>query len=101
MSEAGLRRLASAIDGTPVPASHPGCCEEYGCRRKHPIGIYRGDFTGQVYAATNLRLVHDRGDGTGTFSASEKHDITRQMRRFIRSNREWVLEVLGGSGEQS
>src|SRR5690348_11798505 len=97
MPESSLRRLASAIDQTPVQAQRPGCCGEAYCRRKHPIGIYRGDFTGQVYAATSMRLVHDRGDGTGTFAASTKHDITRQMRRFIRANREWVLEVLAGA----
>jgi hypothetical protein len=41
-----------------------------------------------------MRLVRDRGDGTGTFAATRKHDITRQMRRFIRANAEWVREVL-------
>ena len=94
MSEAGLNRLASAMDRTPIPGPVPGCCDEPGCRRKHPIGIYRGDFTGRIYAATSVRLVRDRGDGTATFAATEKHDITRQMRRFVCANEEWVRAVL-------
>ncbi len=70
------------------------CCDEHNCHRRHPIGIYRGDLTGQVYAATSVRLMHDHGDGTGTFAASAKHDITPQMIRFIRANAEWVTEIL-------
>jgi len=73
------------------------CCNEPPCRRKRPIGIYRGDFGGQVYAATSMRVVKDHGDGTATFAASIKHDITPQMRRFIRANAEWVREVLAGA----
>lgn len=79
-----------------MPGYQSKCCDEAGCHRKHPIGIYRGDFTGQVYAATSVRLVKDRGDGTGTFAAAIKHNITPQMIRFIRSNRDWVREVLDG-----
>jgi hypothetical protein len=97
MSEAGLRRLASAMDSTPVPAASTGCCGEAYCRRKYPIGIYRGDFTGQVYAATAMRLVRDHGDGTGTFAATVKHDVTAQVARFIRANEAWVREVLDGA----
>jgi len=78
----------------PLPAA---CCDEADCRRKQPIGIYRGDFGGRIYAATSMRLVGDHGDGTGTFAASVKHDITRQMVRFIRANAEWVREILAGA----
>jgi hypothetical protein len=76
----------------------PGCCDEYGCTRKHPIGLYLGDFDSRVYAATRMRAVSDHGDGTATFAASEKHDVTRQMRRFIRDNAEWVRAELQAAG---
>ncbi len=59
-----------------------------------PLGVYMGDLTGQVFVATRMRVVRDNGDGTATFAASEKHDVTRQMRRFIRNNAEWVREQL-------
>jgi hypothetical protein len=95
-TEAGLRRLAGEVYPAQVPAQRSGCCEESGCRRKQPIGIYRGDFTGLVYAATSMRVVSDHGDGTATFAATTRHDITRQMRRFIMANAEWVREVLEG-----
>ena len=72
------------------------CCNEVGCKRTQPLGIYRGDFSGQVYVATRMRVISDHGDGTATFAASEKHDVTRQMRKFIRSNAAWVREVLDG-----
>ena len=75
-------------------STEPGCCAEDGCTRKRPIGLYLGDFTGQVYAATRMRVVSDHGDGTATFAADEKHDVTRQMRRFIRTNAEWVRAEL-------
>jgi hypothetical protein len=75
------------------------CCREYNCRRKQPIGIYKGEFSGIVYAATRMRLVADHEDGTGTFAASERHDITPQVRRFLLDNREWVLSVLEGAQE--
>jgi hypothetical protein len=70
------------------------CCEEYGCKRQHPIALYLGDFSGQVFAATRMRVVNDHGDGTATFSATEKHEVTSQMRRFIRDNPGWVREEL-------
>jgi hypothetical protein len=70
------------------------CCGEYNCRRKHPIGIYKGDFSGCVYVATRMSLVSDRGDGTGTYEASERHDITRQMKKFIRDNANWVKGII-------
>lgn len=72
----------------------PGCCGEDGCRRTHPIGLYRGDLTGRVYAATSMRVVKDRGDGTATFAATTRHDVTPQMHRFIRDNADWVAEIL-------
>ena len=72
------------------------CCGEYACKRKHPIGIYLGDLSGQVYAATRMRLIKDHGDGTATFAASERHDVTAAMRRFIRDNPGWVRAELEG-----
>lgn len=71
-----------------------GCCDEYNCKRKTPLGINLGWLTGEVYVNTRMRLVADNGDGTGTFSASERHVVTRQMESFIRENREWVEGVL-------
>ena len=70
------------------------CCEEYGCRRRQSIALYLGDFSGQVFAATRMCVVKDNGDGTATFAASEKHDVTRQVQRFIRDNAEWVREQM-------
>ena len=70
------------------------CCTEYNCRRKQPLGLYFGDLSGQVFIATRMRVVKDNGDGTATFAASEKHNVTRQMQRFIRDNAEWVREQL-------
>ena len=66
-----------------------GCCAEPSCTRKTPIGIYRGDFGGQVYAATSAR---ERAPGR--WVALERHVITAQMEAFIRANRAWVREVL-------
>jgi len=71
-----------------------GCCGEWNCARKIPITLYLGPFTGQVFAATSSRLVKDHGDGTATFSATARHDVTASMRQFIRCNPDWVRAVL-------
>jgi len=70
------------------------CCGEYTCRRRHPVGACLGGLTGQVFAATRMSVVQDHGDGTATFRASEKHDITAQVRRLILDNPGWVRAVL-------
>ena len=70
------------------------CCHEHNCRRRTPLILYRGDLTGQVYVATSGKLVRDHGDGTGTFAATVRHEVTEQMREFIRRNPDWVREVL-------
>jgi predicted heme/steroid binding protein len=70
------------------------CCSEHGCRRKTPIGVSRGAFSGRIYAITRSRLISDDGGHSGTFEASEKHDITNAMKFFIKANREWVEQVL-------
>lgn len=49
------------------------CCNENGCRRKLPIVIRRGGFTGRWFAVTRYTL-HD-----GLLDASEKHDITDDL----------------------
>ena len=67
-----------------------GCCLEPGCRRRHPIGLYAGDFSGQVFAVTRRRTVKENDDGTATYAATERHDVTEQMRRFIQENKAWV-----------
>lgn len=70
------------------------CCAEPECRRHYPIGLYLGDFSGTVYAVTKRRVVAEREDGTATFAASERHDVTRQLREFIRRNPAWVRAQL-------
>lgn len=71
-----------------------GCCAEPGCRRHYPIALYLADFSGRVFAATRRRVVSEREDGTATFAATDRHDVTDQMREFIRRNSEWVREQL-------
>ena len=67
-----------------------GCCHEPGCKRRHPIGLYAGDFGGQVFAVTRRRVVKENDDGTAVYAATERHDVTEQMRRFIKDNEAWV-----------
>lgn len=66
-----------------------GCCLEPGCKRRHPITLHAGD-GGQVLAVTRRRVVKENGDGTATYAATERHDVTEQMRRFIKENATWV-----------
>lgn len=75
-----------------------GCCGERGCRRTEPIGLALGSLTGcVVYAVMSKRLVRDNGDGSALFAMGARHDVTDQMRRFIRANPEWVKGVLEGA----
>jgi len=69
-----------------------GCCGEPDCRRTQPVQLFLGDFSGRVYAAT--RSIRRKGGPPGSMIAREKHDVTRQMCHFIRSNPEWVRAVL-------
>jgi hypothetical protein len=74
-----------------------GCCDEYGCRRTQPIALYLGDLSGQVFAATRFRA---RPDGRpGAWTATQKHDVTAQMREFIRRNPEWVRAQMENGGQ--
>jgi hypothetical protein len=70
------------------------CCDERNCRRKNPVKLYRGDFSGIVYAVTRARVIKRSSDSEGVFVAVERHDVTPAMREFIRRNPEWVREVL-------
>jgi hypothetical protein len=72
------------------------CCGESHCRRKTPIRLYRGDFSGLVYAATRSVPVrrYDEGATSVTLCATERHDVTAAMKEFIRRNPEWVREQL-------
>ena len=70
------------------------CCGEPECRRHYPIGLYLADFSGRVFAVTRRRVVAERGDGTATFAASERHDVTPQLREFVRRNPEFVRALL-------
>ncbi len=69
------------------------CCGEPSCRRKNPISLYLGDFSGQVYAVTRSRVVSVREDST-TLAALDRHDVTAAMRAFIHRHPEWVRAVL-------
>lgn len=77
-----------------------GCCTEPGCRRHYPVSLYLTDFSGQVFAVTRRRVVSENRDGTATFAASERHDVTAQVREFIRRNPEWVREQLAVTGHR-
>lgn len=77
------------------------CCGEYRCRRKQPIHIYKAILTDQVFAATRARQ-RRRADSKeiipGSWEALEKHDVTEQVREFIRRNPEWVRTQLEREG---
>ena len=76
----------------------PDCCGDPTCNRHYPISLYLGDFSNQVYAVTKRRVVTEREDGTATFAATERHDVTRQLREFVRRNPDWVRQVLAEEG---
>jgi len=81
----------TASTGTTAPL----CCGEPDCTRKHPVGIYLADISDRVYVVTRRRLVRENPDGTALFAAAGRHDVTLQMREFIRRNPDWVRAVLG------
>lgn len=66
-----------------------GCCDDYRCQRKRPIGIYMADLSSRVYAATDYQ---ERSPGR--YTAYRRHDITDQVRQFIITNPQWVRAVL-------
>jgi hypothetical protein len=65
------------------------CCDEFECKRREPIAIYKGDFGGTVYAVLASRQMNER-----TRVATQRHVITAAVEKFILANREYVLEVL-------
>lgn len=75
-----------------------GCCSESGCHRTSPISLYRADLSGRIYAVTKRRIVGTREDGTATFAATRRHNVTAQMEEFIRRNEAWVREQLEAAG---
>jgi hypothetical protein len=71
------------------------CCDEPECRRKQPIGLYLGDFSDTVYVVTKYRLRAKPGTGDREHKvAVDRHDITEQMKSFVRANAAWVRDVL-------
>ena len=102
----GMNGRSAATRGTDdvsttdeVAKARPGsaaetCCDEPECRRHYPIGLYLADFSGTVYAVTRRRVVAEHEDGTATFAASERHDVTPQLREFCRRNPDWIRTVL-------
>lgn len=73
------------------------CCTEPDCRRHYPISLYLADFSGRVFAVTKRRVVSEREDGTATFAATDRHDVTVQVQEFIRRNHDWVRQQLEGA----
>ena len=71
-----------------------GCCGDYRCRRRTPVGLYRADFSGAVYAVT--RYVTSPADRAGgRYRAVERHEVTDQVTRLILANPEWAAGILG------
>jgi len=70
------------------------CCSEPECRRKYPVSLYLADLSERVFVVTRRRVVGERGDGTATFAATERHDVTRQLREFERRNPAFVRSLL-------
>jgi hypothetical protein len=70
------------------------CCPEPDCRRKYPLSLYLADLSERVFVVTRRRVVGERGDGTATFAATERHDVTRQLREFVRRNPAFVRSLL-------
>jgi hypothetical protein len=73
-----------------------GCCNEYGCKRKHPYAVYFGLLSNRVYLAGRST---DLGNGISRVDGP-KHDITPTIEQFILQNRDWVMSVLGYEKEQ-
>jgi hypothetical protein len=70
------------------------CCTEHNCTRKQPISLYLGDFSDIVYAVTRYRVRGAAEDGREHRVALDRHDITGQMKTFIRANPGFVRSVL-------
>lgn len=68
-----------------------GCCREYGCRRKSPILIRKGPFSGAWYAVTRYRSL---GDHPGTVRTAEggKHDITSDIEEIRADAKAEILD---------
>ncbi len=84
----------STTEQAPPGSIAETCCDEPDCRRHYPISLYLADFSGRVFAATKRRVVSERGDGTATFAATERHDVTPQLRELVRRNPEFVRGLL-------
>lgn len=81
-------------DPTPAHSRRPIlCCDELSCTRRRPLGLYLTDLAEpyRVYVVTRW---HERRGKPGHFVADERHEVTTQMREFIRRNPEWVSAVL-------
>jgi hypothetical protein len=55
-----------------------GCCNEYGCKRKQPFHIMRGDFSGKWSVVTKWK---ERSGGG--FVADEKHELPENYERQL------------------
>jgi hypothetical protein len=73
------------------------CCGEPGCRRKQPIRLYLADFSETVYATTRYTMRQPLAGLEARWRAVDRHDVTAQMREFIRRNPEWVRAQLEAS----
>lgn len=57
------------------------CCNEYSCRRKKPFKIRRSGLTNTVYLITDYGTTNNGR----TLVAKTKHNITKEIEAFMRS----------------
>jgi len=67
------------------------CCDEPTCQRRRPLGVYLADLTepNRVFVVTDYT---ERSPGH--YIARQRHDVTAQVKDFIRRNPEWVSAIL-------
>lgn len=67
------------------------CCDEPTCQRRRPLGLYLTDLA-EPYRAYVVTRYTERAPGH--YVAHERHEVTAQVKDFIRRNPEWVQAVL-------
>jgi hypothetical protein len=68
-----------------------GCCNESGCRRKTPILLRKGPFSGAWYAVTHYTQLKDH-PGTVRTADGGKHDVTKDVALIIIGARAQMLD---------
>lgn len=69
------------------------CCDEPTCQRRRPLGLYLTDLA-EPYRAYVVTRYTERKGKPGHYVANERHEVTEQIKDFIRRNPEWVSAVL-------